>query len=110
LDSSQLAGYGWIVSDSNRSSGIPAIMVSFWLLGGVRQFRAGFQQFWPDSSHFCLNPANLDSNKTVRVLAFISDFGNSSWNQMKVAEILPSNDRISSSVIFILFYINIYML
>jgi hypothetical protein len=47
--------------------------------------------------------------KTIRIPAFISDSGYSSQNPVKVAEILSVSDGISSSVIFILFYINIYM-
>jgi hypothetical protein len=57
----------------------------------------------------CRIPANPNSNKTVRILAFISDSGYSSRNPVKVAEILSVSDGISSPVIFILFYINIYM-
>jgi hypothetical protein len=60
----------------------------------------------PDSGHLLQNPANPDSNETVRIPAS----GNNSQNPVKVAEILPVNDGISSPMIFILFYINIYML
>jgi hypothetical protein len=49
----------------------------------------------------CRNLANLDSDETVWILAFISDSGYSSRNPIKVAEILFVSDRISSPVIFI---------
>jgi hypothetical protein len=62
-----------------------------------------------DCCSFGRNPANPDSDETIRIPAFISDSGYSSRNLVKVAEILLVSDRISSPVIFILFYINIYM-
>jgi hypothetical protein len=65
---------------------------------------------FPDFSHFCQNSANPDSDKTVRIPAFIPDSGNSSRNQVKMVGILPVSDGISSPVIFILFCINIYLL
>jgi hypothetical protein len=47
-----------------------------------------------------------------RIPAVLGDpnSGNSSQIPVKVARILPVSNRILSSVIFILFYINIYML
>jgi hypothetical protein len=65
--------------------------------------------FLPESYHFCQNLANPDSDETVQILAFILDSGYSSQNSVKVAGILLVNGEISSPVIFILFYINIYM-
>jgi len=62
------------------------------------------------SGHFRLNPAIPDSDETVRILAFISNSGYISRNQVKMVRILSVSDRISSSMIFILFYINIFML
>jgi hypothetical protein len=59
-------------------------------------------RIWPD-------PAILDSDETVRIPAFISNSGYISRNQVKMVKILSASDRISSSMIFILFYINIYM-
>jgi hypothetical protein len=54
---------------------------------------AGFQQiwqipasmpessnFWPESGHFHRNPANPDSDETVRIPAFILNYGYSSRN------------------------------
>jgi hypothetical protein len=75
----------------------------------LRLFCAGFRQFWPESGHFCRNLTNPDSNETIRIPAFISNSSYSSRNPVKVVGILLVNDEISSPVIFILFYINIYM-
>jgi hypothetical protein len=58
---------------------------------------------------FYHNPAIPDSDETVRILAFISNSGYISRNQVKMVRIFSVNDRISLSMIFILFYINIYM-
>lgn len=68
---------------------------------------AGIRSLLPESGHFRRNPANPDSDETIRIPAFISDSGYSYQNPVKVAKILLVSDRISSSVIFILFYINI---
>jgi hypothetical protein len=65
---------------------------------------------WPGSGHFRRNPAIPDSDETVRIPAFISNSGYISRNQVKIVRILSISDRISSSMIFILFYINIFML
>jgi hypothetical protein len=54
-------------------------------------------------------PANPYSNKTIQIPAFILDYSYSSHNPVKVTGILSVSDEISSPVIFILFYINIYM-
>jgi hypothetical protein len=67
------------------------------------------RSFGRNPATFAGNPANQDSDETVQILAFISDSGYSSWNPIKVAGILSVSDEISSPVIFILFYINIYM-
>jgi hypothetical protein len=63
----------------------------------------------PESDHFRQNPAIPDSDKTVRIPAFISNSCYISRNQVKMVRILSVSDRISLSMIFILFYINIYM-
>jgi hypothetical protein len=67
----------------------------------------GFQQFWQisasmpesdrfvsDSGSFGLNPANLDSDETVQIPAFILDSGYSNHNLVKVARILSIIDGI----------------
>jgi hypothetical protein len=62
-----------------------------------------FQSLLPTSSHYCQIPATFsgfwrpDSDETV-------------WISAIVAGILPVSDLISSPMIFILFYINIYMM
>jgi hypothetical protein len=63
----------------------------------------------PDSDETVRNQAILDSDETVRIPAFISNSDYISRNQVKMIKILSFSDRISSSMIFILFYINIYM-
>jgi hypothetical protein len=63
----------------------------------------------PDSDSFGRNLANSDSYEIVRIPAFILDSGYSSQNPVKVTKILSVSDGISSSMIFILFYINFYM-
>jgi hypothetical protein len=70
---------------------------------GVRPFCAKFRA----TGHFRRNPTNIDSKETVRIPAFNLDSGYSS--RIKVAGILLVSDGISSPVIFILIYINIYM-
>jgi hypothetical protein len=55
-------------------------------------------------------PAIPDSDEIVRIPAFISNSGYINRNQVKIVRILLVSDRISSSIIFILFYINIFML
>jgi len=60
--------------------------------------------------YFRRNPAIPDSDETVRIPAFISNSGYISQNQVKIVKILSLSDRISSSMIFILFYIYIFML
>jgi len=64
----------------------------------------------PVSGHFRQNPAIPDSDETVRIPTFISNSGYISRNQVKIVRILSVSNRISSSMIFILFYINIFML
>jgi exopolysaccharide biosynthesis protein len=72
----------------------------------------------PDLGNFGRNPVIFAGIRPIQILtrlfglripAFILDSGNSSQNPVNVAEILSISDEISSSVIFILFYINIYM-
>jgi hypothetical protein len=87
---------------------------------GIRQHPVNVAGIWPESpvpgrlaGQIWLdgrNPAIPDSDETVRILAFISNSGYISQNQVKIARILSISDRISSSMIFILFYINIFML
>jgi hypothetical protein len=73
-------------------------------------------RIWPDpsslsgSGHFRRNPVIPDFDETVRISAFISNSGYISRNQVKIVRIFSVSDRISSSMIFILFYINIFML
>jgi len=100
----------------------------FGLLARIWSFCARFQQFseirylLSESGHIRWNSATFteirplflefghpDSNESVRISAFISDSGYSSQNPKKVVGILSVSDEISSPVIFILFYINIYM-
>jgi len=65
---------------------------------------------WSESSRLCCrNLAIPDSDETIRIPAFISNSGYISRNQVKMVKILSVNDWISYSMIFILFYINIYM-
>jgi hypothetical protein len=40
----------------------------------------GIRQFWLESIHFRWNPANADSSETVRIPAFILNYGYSSRN------------------------------
>jgi hypothetical protein len=56
-----------------------------------------------------LNPAIPDSDKTVRIPAIILNSDCINRNQVKMVRILSVSDGISLSMIFILFYINIYM-
>jgi hypothetical protein len=70
----------------------------------------GSGQIRPESGHFRRNPAIPYSDETVRIPAFISNSGYISRNQVKIVRILSVSNRISSSMIFILFYINIFML
>jgi hypothetical protein len=70
---------------------------------------AEIRPFVPESGSLCRNPAIPDSDETVRIPAFISNSGYNSRNQVKMVRILSVSDRISSSVIFILFYIYIYI-
>jgi hypothetical protein len=95
---------------------ILVVLVGFWPVGRsptvlcqILIVLAEIRSLLPESGHFHRNPANLDSDKIFRILAFISDSGYSSRNPVKVAWILSVSNGISSPVIFILFYINIYM-
>jgi hypothetical protein len=86
---------------------IPADWLNSSSFGRILASRLESGRSVPDSGHFFRNPATPDSDETVRIRAFISDFGYSSRNPVKVAEILSISYEISSPVIFILFYINI---
>jgi hypothetical protein len=64
----------------------------------------------PESGHLRRNSVSPNfGDQTGRILAFISNSGYISRNPVKVARILMVSDGISSSMIFILFYINIYI-
>jgi len=62
-------------------------------------------RFVLESGSFGRNLANLDFDETVRIPAIVAWMAESG----KSVQNLSVSDGISSSVIFILFYINIYM-
>jgi hypothetical protein len=93
-----------------QNSQIPAVLAGFSaVLSRNATIFAEIRSFLSESGHFRRNLANPDFDETVRIPAFISNSGYSSWNPVKVAEILSVSDGISSPMIFILFYINTYM-